>query len=89
MSAKDIPCRPILEFLAKQDADVMCGWHDLYPRDAYCPTVRDAIPTYQGLFPDKVVLAKMRSLIKRGLVSGCACGCRGDFQITAKGAKTL
>ena len=31
--------------------------------------------------PPKVVLAKARSLLKRGLISGCGCGCRGDFRI--------
>lgn len=29
--------------------------------------------------PYKVLLAKMRSLVKRGIIGGCACGCRGDF----------
>lgn len=29
--------------------------------------------------PAKVVLAKAKRLIERGLVDGCACGCRGDF----------
>lgn len=31
--------------------------------------------------PPKVVLAKLRSMIKRGVLSGCACGCRGDFHL--------
>ena len=30
--------------------------------------------------PPKVVLAKLRSMVKRGLILGCACGCRGDFR---------
>lgn len=30
-------------------------------------------------FPEKVVLAKARSLIRRGVIGGCGCGCRGDF----------
>jgi hypothetical protein len=30
--------------------------------------------------PEKVVLAKAKRLIRRGLVDGCACGCRGDFE---------
>lgn len=30
--------------------------------------------------PNKVVLAKARKLVLRGLLSGCACGCRGDFE---------
>jgi len=31
--------------------------------------------------PEKVVLAKAKRLIRRGLIDGCGCGCRGDFQI--------
>lgn len=31
--------------------------------------------------PWKVSLAKARKLIKRGLLDGCACGCRGDYVI--------
>lgn len=31
-------------------------------------------------FPPKVVLAKLRSAVKRGVLKGCACGCRGDFE---------
>ncbi len=30
-------------------------------------------------FPEKVVLAKARRLIKRGVIDGCYCGCRGDW----------
>lgn len=29
--------------------------------------------------PEKVLLAKLRSMVKRGCIRGCACGCRGDF----------
>ena len=32
--------------------------------------------------PCKVVLAKAKSLIRRGLIDGCACGCRGDWERT-------
>lgn len=39
--------------------------------------------------PEKVVLAKARRLIQRGLMDGCFCGCRGDFEITAKGIQYL
>lgn len=31
--------------------------------------------------PAKVVMAKAKSLERRGLVEGCCCGCRGDFQV--------
>jgi hypothetical protein len=35
--------------------------------------------------PHKVVVAKLAKLIRRGLIDGCACGCRGDFEITTLG----
>lgn len=31
-------------------------------------------------WPPKVVQAKLRSMVKRKLLEGCACGCRGDFE---------
>ncbi|UTN93278.1 hypothetical protein SEA_SUNFLOWER1121_86 [Mycobacterium Phage Sunflower1121] len=35
--------------------------------------------------PWKVVLAKFRRCAGRGLVEGCDCGCRGDWELTRKG----
>lgn len=39
----------------------------------------------QQLFPAgtplKLVLGTMQSLIKKGKIDGCSCGCRGDFHI--------
>jgi hypothetical protein len=35
-------------------------------------------------FPPKVILAKIRKMIKQGKLSGCACGCRGDFKIPGR-----
>ena len=37
--------------------------------------------------PPKVMQAKLKKLIKRGLLDGCACGCRGDFEVTEAGLK--
>lgn len=34
-----------------------------------------------GGLPRNLVLAKARKLIARGLLDGCGCGCRGDFQV--------
>ncbi len=31
--------------------------------------------------PWRVTLAKARKLIRRGLMEGCTCGCRGDFNV--------
>lgn len=30
--------------------------------------------------PEKVVLAKAKKLIRRGVLEGCGCGCRGDWR---------
>jgi hypothetical protein len=37
-----------------------------------------AVDPVEGL-PAKVLLAKLRKLVRRGLVEGCVCGCRGSF----------
>ena len=76
MQCKDIPDKPILEFLAKNPT----AWHNWYFGND-----KDVHLAMPNKVPDKVVLAKMRKLIRRGLVDGCPCGCRGDFVITKKG----
>lgn len=43
--------------------------------------VERALPEY----PWKVLLAKASRLIKRGLMDGCDCGCRGDYRLLDKG----
>ena len=35
--------------------------------------------------PERVVLAKAKKLMNRGLLDGCPCGCRGDFVVTDDG----
>jgi hypothetical protein len=47
--------------------------------------VCDAFP----LFCEKVVRAKLHALIKRKLIDGCTCGCRGDFEVTKSGMNYL
>lgn len=83
MQCKDIPDRPILEFLSKQA--VWGNWFEIDKFDNP-NSVRHAMPKH---VPGKLVLAKMRQMMRRGFVSGCDCGCRGDFEITNKGMKAL
>lgn len=52
------------------------GWSG--PRWALMWDLQDRLPE----FPEKVIRAKCRQLIKRGLLDGCTCGCRGDFELT-------
>lgn len=81
MQCKDIPDRPILEFLASNKG-YLCNWFG----DEYERSVTHAMPKP---LPDKLALAKMRQMIRRGVVKGCQCGCRGDFEITEKGLTEL
>lgn len=88
MQCKNIPERPILEFLLKHKGR-RCFWggpSDSPGNSGYEHNVERGFPC--GI-PGKLVRSKMRKLIERGLVSGCACGCRGDFEITEKGEKWL
>ncbi len=77
MKASDISDSDVLTFLAKHQ-----GRWSTHGIGHSMPTVQDAMP--HGT-PVKVQLAKMRALYKRGYVSGCPCGCRGDWEITDEG----
>jgi hypothetical protein len=78
LQCKDIPTLPILKYVAEHGG-IGCTWFD---PETWNRTVRHAMPP--GI-PEKLILAKMRNLISKGLVDGCSCGCRGDFEITEKG----
>ena len=75
LQCKDIPARPILEMLAKNPTQ----WHN------WCWTEWNVTEAMPPGIPPKLALAKMRMMIRRGVVDGCTCGCRGDFVITEKG----
>lgn len=86
---KDIPDVDVLKYLEGVPVDkygwrVGCFW---FEPGKYGPSLRD-VPSLRDA-PDKLLLAKMRRLISRGLVDGCTCGCRGDFEITQKGLNFL
>lgn len=84
LQCKDVPDEPILRFLVAQTG-IWCNWYEI--GDWNNPNgVRHAMPKD---VPGHVALRKMQRLIGRGLVDGCACGCRGDFEITVKGRQYL
>ncbi len=68
--AKDYPDEPILAFISERK------WTTWFPENENSVT-----KVFPPGTPRKVVLAKMRSMIRRGLIDGCACGCRGDFRL--------
>lgn len=96
MQCKDIPDTPVLEFLGELARGEVLSTYSLfgqgprtwapssatwgYPEAGHC--VSRVMPEFT---PPKLQLAKMRQLMHRGLVDGCACGCRGDFELTEKG----
>ena len=52
-------------------------------------TIWDLEAVMPDTWPYKVMVAKAKSLINRGLLDGCGCGCRGDFEITEAGDSLL
>jgi len=75
MQCKNINAVPILNHLAKCPHGGT--WYEGFPH-----SVLHAMPAGT---PPKLALAKMRNLIRRGLVDGCGCGCHGGFMLTEKG----
>lgn len=78
MQCKDISDTCVLRLL-KRHRD---RWVTFGNGHGIMPTVADAMPPET---PKKLQLAKMRQLLRRGLVRGCGCGCRGDFEISDRG----
>jgi hypothetical protein len=73
MSARDIEDWRVLAVI-----DRLCLESKL---PAHAWDVQAALPAH----PPKVVAAKLRKLVRRKLVTGCFCGCRGDFELTVAG----
>jgi hypothetical protein len=42
-------------------------------------------PVNYARMPEEVVMAKAQYLIDRGLLDGCTCGCRGEFEVITDG----
>lgn len=83
LQCKDIPDLPILAFLHNLPG---FDWRDGTWFSGFDNSVDQAMP--EGI-SEKLVLAKMGMLIRRYLVDGCTCGCRGDFKLTDKGRAYL
>ncbi len=81
MQCKDLSTEKILTFLA-QNRGTWCTWQ---ANSAYMPSIGDLFPEAD----DKLVIAKMDQLIRKGYARGCTCGCRGDLEITDKGEVLL
>lgn len=88
--ARDIPDELFLEAMqiaARERAEVQ-GWSRPLPANRWdigavlaTGHIADFDAETPGV-PPKVVLAKAKRLIARGVIRGCDCGCRGDFELT-------
>ena len=70
-SAKEIPDKGILDILAQPSHGGVPRWHSWW----------DIAQHWYPDVPPKVVLAKLRGMLRRRLIDGCGCGCRGDFRL--------
>jgi hypothetical protein len=76
IQAKDVDTDALLRLVAPASIDerwTMFSW------------LVDNLPAV----PPKVLRAKLAKLIKQGLLDGCVCGCRGDFELTPAGAARI
>ena len=74
MKANDIPEKEILEVIERLgDVSLLRYNHNW----TFSWDICDSLNKY----PQKVVMAKLAALVRRGVLSGCTCGCRGDFYI--------
>jgi len=105
MQCKDIPDLPILEFLAKLERHEINESYkseceeSINGRVTFQPewgcVWNGAVHSVQHAMPaavwgnENLVLEKMKNLIDSGLVNGCTCGCRGDFELTDEGQKLI
>lgn len=83
--AKDVPDDDFLTAVAETidlgDEFVANRWDVGAVLSGHPELVGNAIEPPIRLARQKIVLAKARRLIDRGLIEGCACGCRGDFAL--------
>jgi hypothetical protein len=69
MQAKDIPDETVLDIVRRVN-DAEDRWCLIWDLEEGLPGV-----------PRKVITAKCRALIRKDKISGCTCGCRGDYVI--------
>jgi hypothetical protein len=87
MQCKDIPDEAILRFLAVHGGIGCTVWRNHATGEPY--NERSALHAMPSGTPEKLARAKMKRLVDRGLVDGCSCGCRGDWELTLKGSEFL
>lgn len=88
MQAKDIPDDLVIDLIATlreiADEEDLVRTTRYAMRGSIWPSTQNILAVFTEFgIPEKVVMAKLRKLEKRGLINGCACGCSGNFSIPA------
>lgn len=89
IACKDIPDNTVLAFLDQKPWQKDPGYEDRYFATWYVGFPNSVLAVMPPEANEKLALAKVNRLIKRGFIGGCGCGCRGDFHITAAGREFL
>jgi hypothetical protein len=79
VQAKNVPEDVILAYLRERPG----RWHSHWYYEGVDPewSMTAARPELRE-FPEKVLVAKLRAMVRKGLIDGCTCGrCRGDWHV--------
>lgn len=86
LQAKDIDDRKVLSEVRRLSMDTQGG---RWPNTPHWVMARDLEKALGLENTGRLLLAKCDALIRRKLLDGCTCGCRGDFELTAAGRAFL
>ena len=76
LQCKDIPEELILGVLRAKPG----VWHTHGEGYGFMPSLVEVEPKLAE-FPKKLLLRKLGSMVRKGLIKGCDCGCRGDWHV--------
>lgn len=77
----------VLDYLYERQAEWTCLWDFCF--EGKEDDVSDVSYAMPRNWTPRRRLALMRVLCRNGLVGGCDCGCRGDFEITDQGLELI
>lgn len=60
-----------------------------YPKSGVGSVIVWDFYTLLPTIPDYLIDKKLSNMLRKGLLEGCDCGCRGDYQLTEKGLERL
>jgi hypothetical protein len=86
MQAKDVSDVAVLRVIGELMAE---SYRRRPAPDEYLWTMRWDIEARFPDVPEKVMQAKYTALVRRKLIDGCDCGCRGDFWLMPAGRAML